>query len=121
MILRILTVPFRLLWFALWFAGELLRSSLTVFADILSPGMSGTPRIVRLPLGRASDTHVTMIGVLITLTPGTLTLGAEEDGPDGERAILVHSMYHADRESALADLVDMDRRMMRAVRIGASA
>lgn len=75
---------------------------------------------MRLPLGQAGDYHVTMISILITLTPGTLTLGAVNE-PDGARAILVHSMYHPDALTALSDLHDMDRRMVRAVQMGESA
>lgn len=115
-----LSLPIRVLGFALWFAREILRSSVAVIADILSPGHAATPRVVRLPMGEASDTHVTMISILITLTPGTLTLGSVEE-PDGGRAVLVHSMYHLDAPSALEDLRGMDRRMMRAVQIGEKA
>lgn len=117
MILRALTRALRLLRFALWFAREIVRSSAKVLADILSPGHGATPRIVRMPLGPVGDTHVTMIGILITLTPGTLTIGAIDE-PSGGRTILVHSMYHPDEAAALADLHDMDRRMMRAVHTG---
>lgn len=120
MTFRVLTVPVRVLAFALWFSAEILRSSGKVFGDILSPGVGATPRVVRLPLGGAGDGHVTMLGVLITLTPGTLTLGLVDE-PGGGRSLLVHSMYHADTASALADLGGMDRRMMRAVRIGEPA
>lgn len=120
MMFRILSLPFRVLGFALWFAGAILRSSAQVLADILSPGHGATPRIVRMPLGRATDRHVTMISIFITLTPGTLTIGSIDE-PDGERTILVHSMYHPSTAAALTDLHDMDRRMMRSVTIGEPA
>lgn len=120
MMFRILSLPFRVLGFALWFAGAIVRSTAQVLADILSPGHGATPRIVRMPLGYATDRHVTMISIFITLTPGTLTIGAI-DQPNGERTILVHSMYHPTAEAALADLHDMDRRMMRSVTIGEPA
>lgn len=120
MILDVVLLPIRLLAFILWFAREIFRSSIQVISDVLSPGHGATPRVIRLPLGAAGDYHVTMISVLITLTPGTLTLGAVME-PEGARAILVHSMYHPDAAAALADLQNMDGRMMRAVRIGEAA
>ncbi|QNN82424.1 Na+/H+ antiporter subunit E [Brachybacterium sp. Z12] len=113
----LLTLPFRLIGFALWFAKEIVVSSLAVVRDSLTPGHASTPRVVRMELGEVSDLHVVMISILITLTPGTLTLG-QLGGGTGFREILVHSMYHEDDESALADLHDMDQRMTRSITIG---
>lgn len=113
----VLTLPFRVVAFALWFAKEIVVSSLAVIKDSLTPGTDATPRVVLVDLGEVSDLHVTMISMLITLTPGTLTLGQVGDGT-GYRQILVHSMYHEDTAGALDDLHDMDQRMTRSVRIG---
>lgn len=112
MIADVLTLPARAVAFAFWFAGQVVRSSGAVLVNILTPGSSSTPRVVRMSLGTSGDYHVAAISVLITLTPGTLTLGVAEE-PDGARAILVHSMYHRDAPTALADLSAMDRRMVR--------
>ncbi|MDO5494478.1 MAG: Na+/H+ antiporter subunit E [bacterium] len=120
MILSLLTLPLRFVAFALWFAWQIVRSTGAVLADVVTPGVGATPRVVRMPLGDASDSHVAWISILITLTPGTLTIGAaENDG--GGRSILVHSLYHRDAEGAITDLADMDRRMMESVRIGGAA
>lgn len=119
MILSILTLPFRFAAFVCWFAAQLTLTSVRVLGDILSPGLAATPRVVRLPLGSAGDLHVTAISVLITLTPGTLALGAARDDA-GARFVIVHSLYHRDTDSALADYADMDRRMTRAVALGGS-
>lgn len=113
----VFTLPFRVIAFALWFAKEIVVCSLAVVRDSLTPGHASTPRVVRMELGEVGDLHVTMISILITMTPGTLTLGQVGDGT-GRRELLVHSMYHGDNESALADLHDMDQRMARSVRIG---
>lgn len=113
----IFTLPLRVPAFALWFAKEIVVSSAAVIKDSLTPGHASTPRVVRMELGEVSDLHVTVISALITLTPGTLTLGQLGDGT-GFREILVHTMYHQDKESALTDLHDMDQRMARSVRIG---
>ena len=113
----VFTLPVRVVAFALWFAKEIVVCSLAVVKDSLTPGHASTPRVVRMELGEVSDLHVTMISILITLTPGTLTLG-QLGGGTGGREILVHSMYHEDNESALTDLHDMDQRMARSVRSG---
>lgn len=122
MITSILTLPVRLVVFALWFLKEVVASSYTVIKDALRPGSDATPRVVRLPVGDAPPWHVVLISMLITLTPGTLTLGINRDrAADEEYALMVHSMYHADTDSALADLDDMFQRMRRAVHVGGSA
>ncbi len=115
MIGRIITLPIRLLLFGFWFGYQILRSTTLVLADILSPGHAAKPRVVWMPLGHCSDAHVTTISVLITLTPGTLTLGVSDQ--KGERGILVHSMYHSDEQEALVDLHDMDARLVRALNV----
>lgn len=114
-----LTLPVRLVAFSLWFAGQIVTSSWAVLADILTTGHRSTPRVVRMPLDSRSDFHVATIGTLITLTPGTLTLGVVEH--QGGRALLVHSMYHSDPESALEDLWDMERRMLHGLTRGGAA
>lgn len=115
--LRILTLPLRLLGFAGWFAWQILISSGRVIIDIVTPGSRATPRVVRLPLHDAGDGHIAAISMLITLTPGTLTLGVAPS-QSGGRSILVHSMYHPDTQAALTELSEMNERMTRAASIG---
>lgn len=111
---RPLLLPVRLLVFVSWFTWEVLSSSGKVLKDIATPGSDATARVVRMPLRSSTDAEVTLIAALITLTPGTLTLGVVPRD-DGGRCLLVHSMYHRDRESALADLADMENRMLHAL------
>ncbi|WP_130798841.1 Na+/H+ antiporter subunit E [Streptomyces otsuchiensis] len=111
-----LTLPWRVAAFALWFAGEVVTSSYAVLSDAVTPGFRFEPRVVRMPLDSRSDAQVTLIASLITLTPGTLTLGVVP-GTDGARELLVHSMYHHDTGEALHDLRDMERRMLRALTV----
>ena len=68
------------------------------------------------PLRSRTDAEVTLIAALITLTPGTLTLGTVPR-QDGGRCLLVHSMYHRDHASALADLSHMEDRMLHALAV----
>lgn len=114
---QLLSLPLRLLGFGLWFAWQVVVTAGAVIHDVVTPGHQSTPRIVLLDLGRTSDAHLTALSLLITLTPGTLTLGVEEL-EDGGRALLVHSLYHGDNPAAVADLADMDTRLRRATRIG---
>lgn len=112
-----LTLPLRALNFAVWFAGQVVRSSALVLSDVLTPGSRATPRVVKLDLGQAGALHTTAISVLITLTPGTLVLG--HDGDTDRASVLVHSMYHPTAEQALTDLIDMDQRLVRGMTLRA--
>lgn len=107
-----LSLPWRFLRFVAWYLLEVVRSSWSVLSDVLTTGHRSTPRVVRMPLESVRDGHAALIGMLITLTPGTLTLGVVHSS-DGRRELLVHSMYHADEAGALADLIDMEARMLR--------
>ena len=111
-----LSWPFRMLFFLLWFAREIVVSSAAVMRDNLTPGQSSTPGIVCLHTRCRTDAEVTLLGALITLTPGTLTLGANRHYADDERVIFVHGMYAADAEELRAELQEMETRMLRALR-----
>lgn len=101
--------------FLVWFLLEVVRSSGRVLVDIATPGSMATSRVVRLDARSRTDAELTLIAALITLTPGTLTLGTRVEG--GERILLVHSMYHAGTDEALADLHDMEDRMLHALAV----
>ncbi|EFQ81942.1 putative monovalent cation/H+ antiporter subunit E [Aeromicrobium marinum DSM 15272] len=113
----LLTFPARAVAFWTWFVGQIVTSSWAIIVDILTTGHTSTPRVVRLRLTSTDDHQVALIGILITLTPGTLTLGVTEDD-GGARTLLVHSLYHGSTEAALADLQEMERRMLRGTTIG---
>lgn len=109
-----LLLPGRVFGFTIWFIGQILQSSWIVLVDVLTPGPKSTPRVVRLPLQSRSDFHIASIGALITMTPGTLTLGVIEKTPDS-CTLLVHSMYHSENAAAVSDLLDMEQRMLHAI------
>lgn len=109
MIRSIARLP-RVFLFGLWFASQVLFCCRDVLADVLTPGSSATPRVVRLPLASETGARAAVMGALITLTPGTLTLGVIDD----HHELLVHSMYHEDAEAAVTELRDMEARMLRA-------
>lgn len=109
--------PLRWLGFLLWYPVALARSYADLIRDSLTPGLDSTPGIVELTTRCERDAEVTLLSVLISLTPGTLTMGAgHRDGPAGARVIWVHSMYHADADAARGELREMERRMLQAVR-----
>lgn len=110
-----LTWPFRLLTFAGWYAREIFLANIAVLRDNLTPGQNSTPGIARYATRCRSDAETTLLAALITLTPGTLTLGTETI-PEGQRVLFVHGMYAADADALRGELDGMETRMLRAVR-----
>lgn len=112
-----LTWPLRLAWFAAWFVKEIVVSNVTVLRDNLTPGQAGTPGIAAFPTRCRTDTELTLLAALITLTPGTLTLGTAPHGdPEDPRTLYVHGIYHEDADALRTDLAVMETRMLHALR-----
>ncbi len=72
------------------------------------------PAVLRVPLEPGStDAEVSLLSMLITLTPGTLTLDVEE----GHEALLVHFMHVEDAEEAVASIKrGFERRVLEVTR-----
>jgi multicomponent Na+:H+ antiporter subunit E len=51
-----------------------------------------SPAIIAVPLDAESDREIVTLAVLVTLTPGTLSLKVSDD----RRTLYVHEMYVAD-------------------------
>lgn len=85
----------RVAGFALFYVKEVVLSSLRVARDVLHPNPRLSPAIVAVRLEEGhSDTSVTVLGNLITMTPGTMSLDASED----RRWLYIHAIYAGDIE-----------------------
>ncbi|WP_026553019.1 Na+/H+ antiporter subunit E [Arthrobacter sp. H20] len=112
--------PFRLLALALWFVKEIVVSNVAVVWDNLTPGQNSTPGLARFVTRCRTDAEITLLASMITLTPGTLTVGTTIDDDDDERPgakiLFVHAMYSPDADHLREELLDMESRMLRAFR-----
>ena len=132
-----LTWPLRLIGFLLWYAWELVLSNAAVTRDVLTPGQGSSPIVVRYRTRCRSEFETVLLSVLITLTPGTLTLatvarpredadqlasdgGAGDDGAAGteEYDIFVHAMYSDGPQDARSCLQEMETHMLNGIRPG---
>jgi multicomponent Na+:H+ antiporter subunit E len=102
----------RMLWFAAWYAIEVVRSSLRVARDVLRSRARRRPGIVAVPLDGTSDAEVALLANLVTFTPGTLALDV---GPD-RRTLLVHDMFVCDVETSRHRIKQLERAMLRMLR-----
>ncbi|MEY3072600.1 MAG: hypothetical protein RLZZ353_796 [Actinomycetota bacterium] len=107
-----ITWPLRLVGFLVWFGKEVVVANLRVARQVLTPGLDIDAAIVRVPTRCRTSLELVVFANCITLTPGTLTLEADE----AERVLFVHGMFVADRPAFLADLAAMEARILRAMR-----
>lgn len=108
------TWPLRILGFLAWYTKEFIVANLQVTADVLRPAnrVKMSPAIVGVPAASRTDVEWSLISLLITLTPGTMTLTISR-----ERGVLyVHGMFVDSRESLVQEIQEMEDRMLRAMR-----
>ena len=96
-----------------YFFWELLLSSVKVAVDVLRPVPRNTPRIISMPLDVQTDMEILTLTILISLTPGTLSVDVTEDRSE----LIVHAMFADDPEAEIANLKSgMERMVLEAFR-----
>jgi multicomponent Na+:H+ antiporter subunit E len=71
--------PLHLLRYLVYFFGQLARSNLDVARRVISPALPIRPELVEVRTRLTSDLGRMLLANSITLTPGTLTVEAEDD------------------------------------------
>jgi multicomponent Na+:H+ antiporter subunit E len=98
---------------AAFFLYDLVRSSIAVVWDVVTPQVFSRPRMVRMPLACRDEIEIMLTANLISLTPGTLTVDLAEDG----RELIIHAMFAEEPAEVVNDLKrGMERRVMEALR-----
>ncbi|WP_394213917.1 Na+/H+ antiporter subunit E [Brachybacterium vulturis] len=108
------------LWYSisyvLWMLGEIIKGSLDVARGVYSRRTLSSPAIVEYPLRGTTDVEIVAMASSITITPGTLVVGTAhgtlEEGP----SLFVHALFAESREQVVADLTEMENRLLRATR-----
>lgn len=114
----------RMIRFVVYFVYILIKANLEVAWEIITPGYTMTPRIIRYDVRGLTDVQVTFLANAITLTPGTLTADVSEatgyDPATGEvthrsEYIYIHCMYAGDRPQAVAAIDELRDHLLRDV------
>jgi multicomponent Na+:H+ antiporter subunit E len=94
----------------IFFLIELTASSMRVAWEVMTPRKHRTPGIIEVSLDVKTDRLITALALLITLTPGSLSLDVSTD----RRSLYVHSMFAADPELVRDNVKQgFERRIMR--------
>jgi multicomponent Na+:H+ antiporter subunit E len=92
----------------------LARSSVTVARTVLRPTAARLRAgIVRVPLSQDSPLVATIMTQLIGITPGTMVVGVDADGPG--IVLLVHALGLGDVDAFRDDIRSLERRVLAAV------
>lgn len=100
--------PLHLTWRGLgywpWLAVEIVKANLDVARTILAGPGAVTPAVFTVKASQSDDLGRTIYANSITLTPGTVTMGVENDG-----TLTIHALNASAREGL--ETGDMDRRV----------
>ncbi|MCG7343100.1 Na+/H+ antiporter subunit E [Sporosarcina sp. ACRSL] len=108
--LRRLYSSFKLL---LIFIRELTQSTIVVLGQILSPKLKIKPGIFKYETVLESDVEVTMLSLLLTLTPGSVVM---EVAPEGD-TLYIHAMdVEQSREGLIKQLKNFEKAIMEVTR-----
>lgn len=89
-----LTWPFRIIGFLFWYIGALVTANIAVLKDVLTPGQDSAPGIGLFESRSETEFEFSLISVLITLTPGTLSLGTTTRGEGEPRKPMFTACIH---------------------------
>jgi len=88
------TIAFKVIGFFFYFLYEMLKANVQVAHEVMTSNLNMKPGIIKMPLEAKTDLEITLLSMLISLTPGTLVLDVSED----KSVIYIHGMYLNDRE-----------------------
>jgi multicomponent Na+:H+ antiporter subunit E len=104
----------RLLSFLLLFIKEVVKGSVRIGYDIVTPHHYMRPGIIAVPLDAKTDLEITLLANTITLTPGTTSIALSED-----RAFLyVYSTYlDEDVQKSIEEIKNgLEKKLMEVLR-----
>ena len=84
-------------WLLFFFMKEVMIANLKIAYDIITPHLIITPVVIALPLDVKTDEDITLLSILISLTPGTLSLDVSED----RKVLYVHALYLKNNDTEL--------------------
>ncbi len=111
----------RKLWRAIVFVGYFFRllvvSNLQIAKEILTPGLSIQPRVIRYEVTGLGPFSIVTFANAITLTPGTLVVDVRHNS-DGRSFLYIHSLFAEDRQATIRSLDELRERMQEDVFLG---
>ncbi len=102
----------KVLKFIAFFAYDLIKANMVVAYDVMTPRHLMQPGVMAIELDASEDMEITILGNLISVTPGTLSLDVSSD----RKVLYVHAMYMGDEERLRADIKALEARVLEIMR-----
>ncbi len=118
--------PISALVFAGYFVVQLVKASLVVAWEIVTPGLQINRAIIAVPMHTSSAGVVTAVANAVTLTPGTVTIEVVENevmldeglpagaGTRVDRTLFIHVLHFIDVDSVRREVLRLERRAIKA-------
>jgi multicomponent K+:H+ antiporter subunit E len=106
--------PLRVLQYVLLVTWDVVIANLQVAALILGPVSRLRPAFVRVPLDLRTDFAVTVLASTVTLTPGTVSVGFDDDGAGG-RVLVVHALRCLDADEMVRTIKERYERRVKEI------
>lgn len=97
--------------FACYFLYILVKANLDVAWEIITPGYTMTPRMIRYDVKGLTPVQITVLANAITLTPGTLSADINDAGD----ILYIHAMYAEKKTDATKDLDELRDKLLKLV------
>jgi multicomponent Na+:H+ antiporter subunit E len=102
----------KIIGFIGFFIVDLVRANVRVAYDVITPTHLMRPGVIAYPLMAEADVEITILGNLISVTPGTLSLDVSSD----RKLLYIHAMYLDDEEALRANIRELERRVLEIMR-----
>lgn len=89
-----------ILKFLLFFIREIIIANLRVAHDVVTPRPRANPGVIAIPLDCNSDLEITLLAIIISLTPGTLALEVS----DNKQKLYIHAMFISDKDKLISEI-----------------
>ncbi|MED4016740.1 MULTISPECIES: Na+/H+ antiporter subunit E [Sutcliffiella] len=93
------------------FFRELILSNIQVIRDILRPKLNIQPGIFAMPTDLNTRWEITLLSLLISLTPGTLVMDISDDN----KILYIHAMNIPDADATIKDIKNNFERVIKEV------
>jgi multicomponent Na+:H+ antiporter subunit E len=96
-----------------YFTKEIVVSNLLVAREVLSPRPRRRPAVIAVPLDARTDTEITLLADVVTLTPGSVSLDVSDD----RSTLYVHTMFLDSPEALREEIKNgFERRILELLR-----
>lgn len=112
---RYFTRVLKTISFLMLFVKEVIKGSLKIGYDIITPSHYMTPGIIAVPLDAKTDIEITLLANSITLTPGTTSLAVSED----RSTLYVYNVYidKTDKENSVWEIKNgLEKKILEVLR-----